>query len=155
MFPYEFLQCFDAPGKSQKGVSIVKGKLQVLRKLVQEAKGSHLSKRKDATIALNKHGDLFDGEDVTVSYDIFRRLTNSLFEQCVQCVEQPLTVRDLARELIGAVLMVSGGSNFLQVRDRVLAFFDWRDVIRTSLENMLSTAKRACLATHQVGAHAE
>ena len=92
-FPYDSLQCFDATGKSENGVSIVKGKLRVLRQLAQEAKESHLSKRKDATIVLNELGDLFDREeDVTISYDLFLQRTNAHFERCTRCVEQALTV---------------------------------------------------------------
>ena len=53
-FPCGYEPFFNATGKSKKGVSIVKGKLHVLRKLAPEAKESHLSKRKDATIVQKK-----------------------------------------------------------------------------------------------------
>ena len=155
-FPYEFRQYFDATGKGEKGVSMVKGKLRGLRKLAQEAREVSLSKKEDATIVLNKLGDLFDREEeVTISYDLFLQRTNALFERCIRCVEQALTVRDLAKESIDAVLMVGGSSNFLEVRDRVRGFFGGKDVIWSSIENPLSTAKGAGLMALQIGAHPE
>ena len=99
--------------------------------------------------------DLFDKEEVTISNDLFLRRTNPLVERCIRCVEQALTGRNLAKEPIDAVLLVGGSSNFLEVRDRVRAFFDGRDVIRSSLGDGLSTAKGAGLMALQVGAHPE
>ena len=55
----EFEPFFNATGKGEKGVSMVKGKLQVLRQLAPEAKESHLSKRNKAAIIQNKLGDIF------------------------------------------------------------------------------------------------
>ena len=132
------------------------GKLEVLRRRAHDAKELRLSKRKDATIVPNEPGDIFEGdEEVTVSHDLLLQRTNPLFERCIVRVPQALTVCDLVKESIDAVLMVSCSSNFLEVRDRVLGFFDGRDVIRNSIENMFSTGKGAGLMALQVGAHPE
>ena len=77
-FPNEYERYFDATEKSEKGVSIVKGKLQVLRQLARDVKEELLSNRKDATIVLNNPGDIFERVEITISYDLLPRRTNTL-----------------------------------------------------------------------------
>ena len=67
-------------------------------------------------MVLNQLGVLLDsGEEIAISYDLFMRLTNSLFERCTRCVEQALTVHELTKESIDAGLTDGSVANVVLV----------------------------------------